>query len=139
MLFMDKNGTCGAFAISNALLLLSVPDIKKIAGTTGRNGTSKRGIARAVRHFGKRPSIYFTRNRNNAWRWISRWVDEFPIIVLLDRQGHWSTLVGRDESRLVLVDPSWDGDWPGDHTHTITKRDFMERWRGNGYYAIRVS
>lgn len=153
MLLQDRDGVCGKFAVANALISLGVDVslddlsvIGRVAKTTQKNGTSKAGIVRVIKHYSAKPVRYKSKNKQNAWRWIIKWSSTYPVIVLVDSGdiwGHWGTVVGRIGKRVIFVDPSYPNGAGGliqNNVHSLSKDEFMGMWSfNNSFYAIRVS
>lgn len=138
---------CGTRSIQNALSTLGVEidrdEIRPLAGTNRVWGTSKRGIVSAIRKLGFKATIYQTRNKENAWRWLKRNAVAYPIIALVDVGCHWSTFSGVVADRVILVDPSqYQTKKAPDGTGTFcySKAEALDRWENDGsYYAVLVS
>jgi ABC-type bacteriocin/lantibiotic exporter with double-glycine peptidase domain len=141
--YQITNWECGVVAIRNALLTLGIDksrkEIRELSRANRSDGTSKRGIVRALRGFDLNATVYQTRNTDYAYRWISKWSRHWPCILLLDDMEHWGTTVGGITDRIILVDPSMTGD-DLQGVHVLNKKEILSRWIGRGwYYAIRVS
>lgn len=134
---------CGLRAIQNAFIALGVDyiersEIKDISGTTRSEGTSKRGILRATKFHGFCPTVYQTRNKELAWKWMLRNAAKYPCIVLVDEWAHWALVSGVMDKRVTLIDSSDLGDGTIG-AYSLDKEELLDRWIGRGvFYAIRV-
>jgi hypothetical protein len=140
----QRNGwECGTRAIQNAFIALGVDyidrdEIKGVARTTRSEGTSKRGVVRAVKFHGFIPTEYQTRDKELAWRWALRNAAKYPCIVLVDEWAHWALMSGVMNKRVTMIDSSdlRDGTIGA---YSMDKEELLDRWIGRGvYYAIRV-
>ena len=144
MLLQDRDGVCGAFSVANALIAMkievNVDEIKRVAGTTVRDGTSKRGIARAIRHYGLKATVYEGYSEESAWKWLLKWSSKCPVIVLIDNRQHYGTCIGRFGNQVILVDPSVPDDRYENNVRVLNKQEFLPEWRWGGrFYGIKVS
>lgn len=142
MLNMHTDNICGAYAILNALNALDYnidyETVARLARTSCRNGTSRRGIQRALKELDYSHTPYFTRNADNAWRWLYRNAHDTPIILLVDDYDHYVTTTGTMNSHVVLVDPSFTGKREK-NVFVLSKNDLLCRWGYSGrYWAIKV-
>lgn len=138
-----NNWSCGLLSVHNSLLTfglnVDLKEIKRLAQANHRDGTSKRGIIRAVHGLGAQATVYQTRNQEYAWRWLRRSIQSWPCILLLDDTEHWGTVVGSISDRVILIDSSMTRD-DRMGVYSLDKREILDRWIGRGlYYAIRVS
>lgn len=144
MLLQNKDGMCGTFAVANALLPFKVEiDLKtiaKAAGTTVKDGTSKRGIIRAIQYYGMKATPYESYSMESAWKWITKWASICTIVVLIDNRQHYATCIGRFRNKIILSDPSCPDDEYENNVLVLGRSEFIKRWEWNNrFYAIRVS
>lgn len=140
MLTMHANNTCGAYAVLNAINALDgIADydtVARLAGTSFKNGTSRRGIQRALKELGYSHAPYFTRNADNGWRWLYKNAHDAPIVILTDDYGHYCTVTGTMNSHVILVDPSVSKD---KNVFVLSRGDLLSRWGYLGrYWAVKV-
>jgi len=145
--FQTNGYSCGTIALVNSVKVLdmelSYDDAKRLAGTTYRDGTSQRGLIRAIESLGLKATEYRTANADNAWKWLHKWADTCPVILLVDGyltvgNSHWVTAVGRINGRVIVVDPTANTDNGENGTHPYSKEDLVTRWKLRICYAIRV-
>jgi|WetSurMetagenome_2_1015567.scaffolds.fasta_scaffold335185_3 hypothetical protein len=141
--YQSNNYECGTRAIQNAFIALGVDyidrdEIKGVAGTNRSTGTSKRGIVRAAKFHGFRPTVYQTKNKELAWRWAYRNAVKYPCVVLVDDEAHWATLSGIFGKCVILIDPS-DLEDGTIGAYNLSKEELLDRWIGGGvFYAVRI-
>jgi len=134
--------SCGVVSIINALSAFEfdVPpydEIKRLAGTTYRGGTSRNGIIRAVTDLGFVATPYHSRIGDNVWKWIKRHAPNSSIIALVDNQTHWVCISGVIGDKVILVDGSPNKGENG--VSIIGKKNTIERMNHLGhYYSIRI-
>lgn len=141
--YQDNRYSCGVHAVMNALVALgkndvSYDEIKALAGTTSRNGTSDDGVVQCLEQLGFRATIYETQNVDNAWRWLYKWSDKQPIIVLVDQYKHWACVNGKIDHRVILVDPDPELHKHQNGVYSCNKAEMLERWMYKGCYGVRV-
>lgn len=145
--FQQTNYSCGTIALINAVKVLGMEllfdDAKHIAGTTYQDGTSQRGIMRAITALGLKATEYRTANPDNAWKWLHKWADTYPVILLVDGyltvgNSHWVTVSGRVNGRVIVVDPTANTDSGENGVHPLDKDETLARWKSRICYAIRV-
>lgn len=141
MLNQHANNICGPYSVLNALSALDFnvdyDTVARLAGTSCKNGTSRRGIQRALKELGYSHAPYFTRNADNAWRWLYTNAHNMPIVILTDAYGHYCTITGTMNSHVVLVDPSVS-DY-NKNVFILSRGDLLSRWGYLGrYWAVKV-
>jgi len=143
-LTQPDNYTCGTYALLNVLRSLGSDstraEIKSLAHTTTRKGTTTGGIMYALGylHYGARE--YETSDPELAWRQIRRWASHRPIIALVDGREHYTVVSGVLDKKIIVIDSGANvlngemGAFP------YSKQDWLRRWGHEGwYYCIVVS
>lgn len=102
MKFQTRTYTCGPAAAVNALRLygVQVPEahVAKLAGTTS-DGTDERGLMRALRKLGCRPSAVCLTSTVRK-----RIASGVPVIIHLDKELHWVVAIGCLGQNLIAFD-----------------------------------
>lgn len=144
LLFQHNSFSCGTYSLLNAFRtlgndILEYEDVKAAARTNRLEGTSKRGIVRGAKFYEFAPTVYRTKNKNLAWKWLHRNVEKYPCIVLCDDNSHWACCVARTENKIVWADSSdfRDGSMG---LKVMNREETLERWMSakGFFYAVRI-
>lgn len=169
MFYQNDRYRCGVYSLVNSLValngsknaqeLLSTFDLDKaygngrksslrsvlkeigdLAGTTSKYGTSMAGVKRAIKALGYVSHPYYTRNPENAWRYIMRWCTTNPMILTVDHDEHYVTCTGYIDSKALIVDSDPSLHHGENGVYALVKSDLLDRWAHRGLYrAIRIS
>lgn len=144
--YQELSWSCGAAVVRNALRLMGKDvkegRIRKLAGTSGRRGTTITGIVEALRAFGYNGHRMTLRHRPfaslSAWLALGR-----PVIISCNRGQHWAlALASFGDGPVFLVhDPdSWSRDSLQGFV-VLNKKQMSKYWRDNRglRYAIVVA
>lgn len=128
-------------ATQNAIAALkgesTYDEIKALARTTYRGGTTRQGVIRAVTTKGYRATPYHTRNADNAWKWIKKHSRTSPLIALVDHHEHWLVIYSMGDNVVTIDGSPNDGE---NGVTVVTKQNALERLNHLGhFYLIRVS
>lgn len=139
-----NNYACGVLAIQNAIVALGgeadYDDVKRLAGTTSKDGTSTRGVLRALKSLNCKATHYKTRNGDNAWRFARKWATTQPLICDVDQNTHWVVLSGMIDDKMIIIDSGIDASGEEKGVFPYGKEEWLSRWKSRGWYkAIRVS
>lgn len=117
------NYSCGVYSIINALIVydeeLSRKEVQNLTGTT-LNGTSEKGLQKALTKLGYKYRVYDSKNKNNSWRWVLNNSNKKPLILYVDKD-HWLVIAGRIQNKVIALDG-----------HILNKKELLERWDGWG-------
>jgi hypothetical protein len=136
--------SCGILSIQNAISALNgdsdYDEIKKLSGANSRDGTSARGVLRALRALSYSAVYYRTKSPDNAIRFARKYATSQPLIVSVDANTHWAVVSGAINDMLILVDSGTDSSKGNKGVYPLTRNQLLERWYCRGWYnAIRVS
>jgi hypothetical protein len=139
-----NNWSCGILSIQNSIRALNCDadydDIKRLSRANSKDGTSTRGVLRALRALGFNAVYYKTRNAENAIRFARKWATLQPLIISCDSDTHWATITGSVNDMLILVDSGLDASGEDKGVYPLARQQLLERWLCRGWYkAIRVS
>lgn len=127
---------CGACALESVFMYYGVDvfekDIIEIAGTVPKNGTSIKGILKAIKHFGFESELKEL-NIEDLKKYIDK---KIPIILRLQawsqhqntdwikdwKDGHYVVVIGYDNKNFYFEDP-----WTTDRTY-LNFEELLERW-----------
>jgi len=129
---------CGPFALKHGLIALGIyaheDDLARIAGSTEKNGTDDRQLARAAQTHGCALPVV---RRSHAWaarRELDHWFARgAPVLLCLDQWEHWVTAVSADAEHVVVLDSQFDNAvlrlerWERIAERLVFRRP---RWRG---------
>lgn len=105
MKYQTRSYTCGPAAVVNALRLYGVEvaelHVSKLAGTTPEEGTDDRRMMKALRSLGCKPSVVAL--TSTIRKRLARGV---PVIIHIDEEEHWVTLLGTLGESFIAFD-SW--------------------------------
>lgn len=144
LLFQHNSFSCGAYALINSFRTLGedaveYDEIKAAARTNRIDGTTKRGIVRGAKFYGFSPTVYRTKDKNLAWKWLYRNVARFPCILLCDGNAHWTACVGVTDHKVIWADSS-DFNDGAMGLKVMDKEETLERWGDpkGFFYAVRI-
>lgn len=152
MNYQRKDYYCGPASLQNAMLALgkrqSQDRIAAIAGTTEAEGTDEHGLQRAVLWAGLTldEGQFDSELAAHGWVWSSLTMGR-PVLLCVDRWGHWITAIGVLGKRVVLFDPArYAHNKARNGVFTLPRAKFLKRWaaakrvRGKGpvYYGLAV-
>lgn len=122
---------CGPASLVVVLQLNGIRARKKevqvLAGTTPENGTLGEGMVRVLVKFGLPAKVWNTKRLAD----IKPFFNTAPLILSVDRGGHWCVLLSVYEKHAVIFDP-----WYG--TLVMSLKALVQRWRhvDGTFYAI---
>lgn len=140
----QPNGySCGQYAVYNSIIAMGgsadLSEIKRLAGTSRQNGTTRQGVLKALVALGYKGTPYRTRNADYGWKYARKWAVANPLILLVDENEHWLVVSGLIGDRVIVVDSGADKSGNELGTYSFSKNDLLARWvYRNGMYAIRV-
>jgi ABC-type bacteriocin/lantibiotic exporter with double-glycine peptidase domain len=110
--------------------------------STDDDGTDEHGIIAAIDAIGLAPAEFSSDCQNAARAWLSSLSPMMPLILCVDRWGHWVTVIGWCAGRCLIV----DSESVGDLVQPVSPRSLLKRWRatraqrteGQPYYGIAV-
>lgn len=136
--------SCGTYAIINAITALggetSYDEVKRLAGTSYRGGTTRIGILKALSALDYRGIPYRTSSPDYGWRFARKWATINPLIMLVDSHEHYFVATGLIGDRVIVVDSGADVSGNELGTFSYGRGELLTRWIYRGMmYAIRVS
>jgi predicted double-glycine peptidase len=107
-------------------------EIRKVAKTNEKNGTSTQNLIKAARHFGLETKADYNMDEQDLKDWLNQ---KKPVIVCFQAwgskkyyktkdSGHYAVVIGFDEENIYLQDPSIEEKSRGH----IPWKEFIERW-----------
>lgn len=146
MRFQETKSSCGAAAIRNVLKCfgknVGEHRLRQLAGTD-EDGTSEAGVLDALTHLGYHNEVYETMKTGHAKAALSKYLKEgCPVIIAVDQDTHWATVVGMLGKRYVLVDSERTVKNKKENgVHVLDIRGLFRRWRkpDGSMYGIAVS
>lgn len=145
MRFQETKSSCGAAAIRNVLKCLgkNVGEhrIRQLAGTD-EDGTTEAGVMDALDKLGYTSEVYEHEKVGDAKVTLTRCLKAgMPLIVAVDQDTHWATVVGMCGNRYVVVDSERTVKNKKENgVHALDTRGLLRRWRkpDGTMYAIAV-
>lgn len=141
MILQDEKNGCGAAALTNALAALGqqLPQdaAKKLAGTS-HEGTTDKGMVKALRTLGHVPCNIREANAGIAWVTLRGHLAEgHPVLLAVDDWDHWVVAVGLIGSRVIVVDSA-----DGAVVQVLDIGQLTGRWEypgaTKGFYGIAI-
>jgi hypothetical protein len=145
---------CAPASVQNALFVMgrkvSQDRLALAGGTTEEDGTDEEGVKRMVLWAGFSPDEHATDTASEATAWLrsSLVAGGRPVVLCVDRWGHWVVAIGvLGLDRVVLFDPAryrHNTDRLG--TYTLPYNKLLKRWRAAhrvarsepAYYGIGI-
>lgn len=141
--YQQNSYACGTVAVMNVANALGVKvsyeRAKELAGTTSKDGTSRSGIIRALNLLEFSVTPYSTKNTQNALRWLWKWADTCPVVLLVDKNSHWVCASGRVGDKVIVVDSAPNFNKNENGVQPYAREELLQRWLHRRCYAIRVS
>ncbi len=145
MRFQETKSSCGAAAIRNVLKCfgknIGEHRLRQLA-QTDEDGTSEAGVLSALDHLGFTSEVFETEKAGDAKAALSRYMKAgMPMIVAVDQDTHWATVVGQVGKRYVIVDSERTVKNKKENgVHVLDIRGLFRRWRkpDGTMYAIAV-
>jgi ABC-type bacteriocin/lantibiotic exporter with double-glycine peptidase domain len=147
MRFQETKTSCGAAAIRNVLKCfgqnVGEHRLRTLAGTDD-DGTTEAGVMNCLDHLGFTSEVYETGKVGHAKAALLKYLKEGrPLIVAVDQDTHWATVVGMlGPKRYVVVDSERTVKNKKENgVHVLDIRGLLRRWRkpDGTMYAIAVS
>lgn len=141
MILQDEKNGCGAAALTNALRAIGqqLPQdaARKLAGTS-HEGTTDRGMVKALRTLGHVPCTLRESNAGVAWVTLRGHLAEgHPVLLAVDDWDHWIVAIGILGDRVILVDSA-----DGSVVQVLDIANTLLRWQypgaTKGFYGIAV-
>lgn len=106
-----KSYWCGVASIANALEVLGIRrsqrEVARLCHVSPAAGTNETEMKRALLANGAQVDEHTTTDNAAALSWASNHlVDNGPVILCVDDDEHWVTLIGTCGSRFIMFDPS---------------------------------
>lgn len=150
MKFQKDSYSCGVFAVMNAAKCLGI-DLKrraitKYSKTSKENGTSEKGILRALDGNGMVGEEFsFSKNdKEMAFEVLDNVLVGpcvNPVILSVDNDNHWCTLIGKLGNKYILFDSDrskYNKEENGVHVLSVDELEGYWRSINNKYYCIVV-
>jgi ABC-type bacteriocin/lantibiotic exporter with double-glycine peptidase domain len=147
MKLQNDSFSCGIYAIINAAkcfdIHLTKKDVVKYSNTTRKNGTSEKGIIRALKNNNFNADDFKFFYKTCALKKINEELENSnPVIISVDNDNHWCVLVGTLGKKYIVFDS--DGakyNKLESGIQLVTVSDLVERWanRNKEFYCIIVS
>ena len=135
---------CGPLAVYNALRALgredvSADDIKEAAGTDERKGTDENGVKAALRKYGYDTATLAGPGRDTFWDQLMSALATTPVIMVVDDNDHWITLIGKLGSRAIVADPeNTKANKAEGGVHSYTKAELMDYIGDGSLYGLKL-
>lgn len=104
MKYQSTSHGCGPAALCNALACLGIDkteaELARLAGTTKKNGTDEKGLMKAIEALG----LEWVEMKNSS-KFRKALMAGHPVIVIINSNEHWVTLIGRIGRKFVVADP----------------------------------
>lgn len=136
-----KSYWCGVASIANALEVLGIKrsqrEIARLCAVTEDDGTDETEMKRALLANGVHVDELHQRTRPIALYWAEEHITHHgPVVICVDSDEHWCTIIGRCMDRFVLFDPA--------RNHGIEVHSWVslaKRWVNDEgvYYGLGVS
>lgn len=136
----DSPANCGALALVNAMdalgETLTVATAETLAGTHPINGTTEKGVRKALKKLEKRVVEWNIDAAPVAWSTLVGHLHQGqPVLLIVQDDAHWVVAVGMLGADRVLVVDSADGAV----VRSCSYRQLIQWWKGaEGYYGIAV-
>jgi ABC-type bacteriocin/lantibiotic exporter with double-glycine peptidase domain len=80
--------------------------IRRVAGTTPKDGTDEKGLIRAINHYGHSTKEFKDQSGKRAWGFIKSSLSRGrPVLLCVDGWGHWVAAVGSLGGKVLVFDP----------------------------------
>jgi len=135
----STSANCGPASLSNALAAVGVvrteAECEALCATTGTDGTSARGLLKAVRAVGREPIVIDERRALVAYLRLEAALRVGRAVVLcVDAMSHWVAAVGLLGARVLVADPA-----DNELVTSVTPDALEARWSHNGRrYGVEV-
>jgi ABC-type bacteriocin/lantibiotic exporter with double-glycine peptidase domain len=145
MRFQETKSSCGAAAIRNVLKCfgqnVGEHRLRQLA-ETDEDGTTEAGVLNALDHLGFTSEVFETEKATHAKAALIKYLKAgMPLIVAVDQDTHWATVVGMVGNRYVIVDSERTVKNKKENgVHVLDIRGLFRRWRkpDGTMYAIAV-
>lgn len=150
MKFQKDSYSCGVYAVINAAKCLGIDlkrrDVTKHSKTTKQNGTSEKGILKALKGNGMEgiELTFRADQRDDAFETLDEVLVSHcvnPIIMSVDNDNHWCTLIGKIGNKYILFDSDrskYNKEENGIHVLDPDKLEAYWKSSTNKYYCIVV-
>lgn len=144
MKLQDDGYSCGPYAVYNALKALGrdsldVEEIANAAGTDPKAGTDERGIKAALGAYGYTTTTLQGPGRDTFWEQLTKALTKDPVILVVDDNDHWVTLIGKLGDRVICADPeNTKANKRENGVETYSKAELMEYIGDGSMYGLRV-
>jgi ABC-type bacteriocin/lantibiotic exporter with double-glycine peptidase domain len=134
MRIQELEYSCGAAAIRNALCcfgkLFTEEQIRQAAGTH-ENGTDEDGVVSALKFLGFSSEQFETKKNEIARRKLLENLDDgSPVMLAVDRDTHWLSVVGRIGDRFLIFDSQQEPrNLRENGVQVLTFRGLLRRWK----------
>lgn len=135
-----KGYWCGIASIANALEVLGIKrtqrEIARLCHVTPEAGTNETEMKRALLANGVAPDEWHATEVIDSIAWLGQHLAERgPVVICVDDDEHWCTVIGQCAGRFVVFDPSRN---TGVEVHTPTS--LAKRWVNSDgvYYGIGI-
>lgn len=138
--------SCGVYAVMNAAKCLGVNlsrrDITKFSKTTREKGTSEKGILKALEKNNLIGEEFVFGWKTNAIKFVNEIIGSGnPIILSVDNDNHWCTLIGTIGDKYILSDSeNSKANKEQNGIYLLSENDLLNRWKNEDskYYCIVV-
>jgi ABC-type bacteriocin/lantibiotic exporter with double-glycine peptidase domain len=144
MKLQNNSYSCGVYAVLNAArclgIVLTEKKILKYSKTTN-NGTDEKGILNAIVKNNMQGEEFNVYDEYLAFESLNKALkNDNPIIIYLDREEHWCTVIGRMNSKYIVFDSDKDPINKKEHgVQILSKSELKKRWIAkNSFYGIVV-
>jgi ABC-type bacteriocin/lantibiotic exporter with double-glycine peptidase domain len=146
MRFQTRSYSCGAAAVVNALRCfgkrIAERHIWPLADTTD-DGTDEEGILKALSSLGYSTSEVKSVTKKEAVWELNQALALFPVILSVQQEKHWVTVIGMICDRYIIVDPARTERSKAENgVIMMSRRELLKYWiHPNGdvkYYGIVV-
>lgn len=148
MRFQQLSWSCGPAAVVNAARAvgkrIAESRVRKLSGTTKRDGTDEHGLITGIRGAGLTATPHWSTIDTTAWAFVrSNVLDGRPCLLCIDNWGHWVTAIGLVGDHVLIADPtSATINQNENGIHSFARRQLIKRWKHRleeePFYAIAV-
>jgi len=145
MLLQPDNYSCGVAAVVNSLKCLGIEakyrQVKKLAGTTKKNGTNEKGVEFALSCFGFKTKVLDSFYKKESLEFVDSSIRQgYPVIICVENWNHWSTVIGKIGDSYVIFDSmKTKKNQKQNGSYVLSRQNLLKYWMNNKnkkYFAL---